>query len=345
MNRENGDLQAAISEQARAWVIKMHDAELLPEEKTDLQRWIAQSSAHKNELTRLARRWRQLDVLTELAVPRQIQSVTRKKDTALWTGLAAMAAALLFVMVLQPLGFHTSTTVYATAVGEQRQVLLPDKSTVLLNTNSAVQVSYTRARRGIQLIQGEAHFDVSPDPERPFYVQAGKSVVRAIGTAFSVYLKQQSVEVLVTEGRVALNSLRTSAVQTDPTGAHSAVEGTGSASTIINAGQAGSFDKRLDRVQRVENISPPDIDRKLSWREGLIKFSGDPLEQVVQEVSRYTTLTIVIVDPQLRDVQIGGLFKVGETQKLFEALEISFNVHVERISDQLIHLTSKKSDQ
>ena len=76
--------------------------------------------------------------------------------------------------------------------------------------------------------------------------------------------------------------------------------------------------------------------------KGLLKFSGDPLEKVIQEVSRYTSLSIVILDPELRDLRVGGFFEVGETQKMLEALETGFGVQTERIDENLIHLSIVK---
>ena len=95
----------------------------------------------------------------------------------------------------------------------------------------------------------------------------------------------------------------------------------------------------------MQGLDRDELDRKLSWRSGLIKFSGDPLEEVVSEISRYTSLTIVILDPELRDLRVGGLFKVGETHKMFEALEVGFGVHAERINDELIHLRAVNREQ
>jgi transmembrane sensor len=85
----------------------------------------------------------------------------------------------------------------------------------------------------------------------------------------------------------------------------------------------------------------PEVDRKLSWREGVLSFSGEPLEHVVEEVSRYTSITIVNSDPAIRDISIGGYFKAGETDAMFEALETSFGVRVNRVNDRLVYLAAK----
>src|SRR5690606_6030511 len=84
---------------------------------------------------------------------------------------------------------------YITYVGEQRLVQLEDGSQVRLNTNTRIQVSYSRQTRRIDLLQGEAYFDVSKDPQRPFEVIANHSIVRALGTEFNVSLLNSAVAV------------------------------------------------------------------------------------------------------------------------------------------------------
>ena len=389
-----------INQEACEWVAKMHDANLSVEQAKQLRQWMAQSQAHKQELKRMAQRWDELNVLTELAVPLVPGAITadkkqRSPNAALgfFNGLLANAtgglsraslltsAAVVLVLVglvfTLPNNSMEGSQTYITAIGEQRRITLADKSIVQLNTNSAVVVSYTDSERGIQLQKGEAHFTVSHNPHRPFLVRAGNGLVRAVGTAFSVRLYERSVDVIVTEGRVALNkadalpvstqrslqhSLQKSAQQSlQQSAQHSLQQSTQSAISepstniklaqntaepaYLDAGQAAIFDTTTHSIELVQGLDRDELDRKLSWRSGLIKFSGDPLEEVVSEISRYTSLTIVILDPELRDLRVGGLFKVGETHKMFEALEVGFGVHAERINDELIHLRAVNREQ
>ena len=91
-------------------------------------------------------------------------------------------------------------------MGEQKTITLPDNSVVQLNTNSRLQFDYRGQARAVYLHQGEVHFSVAKNPDRPFEVYAGTGRVRAIGTAFSVTLNDRSdeVNVLVTEGVVEI---------------------------------------------------------------------------------------------------------------------------------------------
>ena len=118
---------------------------------------------------------------------------------------------------------------------------------------------------------------------------------------------------------------------------------TGERLAVVRAGQSAVFDQVVESVQSIETIGAAEISRKLSWQEGLLRFSGDPLADVVREISRYTSLSIVITDPKLRDLRIGGFFEVGETGKMLEALERGFGVRVEYVDDNLVHLSRAES--
>lgn len=330
-----------INREACEWISKMHDAGLQPSEEQALQQWMQQSPVHKAELKRMAKRWEQLNVLTELAVPQASRSVAAKPWYLHWGGAVATAAILLVLtVIIQPFNSAPAKQVYTTSLGEQREIILSDQSVVMLNTSSAIQVEYTKGSRSIQLVQGEAHFDVAHNPDRPFRVQAGKSIVRAVGTAFSVHLTQQTVDVLVTEGTVEMTALQTRLPASNTATTDPAPNPTPRA--VINAGAGASFNQRLDAIELAEGIGEAEIGRKLSWREGMVRFSDDALKDVVAEVSRYTPVNIVILDPELQNLRIGGVFKVGETQKMFEALEQSFGIKAEKINEKLIHLTAVK---
>ena len=342
-----------INAEACAWIARLHDAPPSNEELAALEAWMRQSPQHKAELVRMAERWEELNVLTELAVPFEdpgLRDADSRGSSALrfgtWRALAAVsvAAAAIFVALLwQPLttqrGGESPEPHYVTAVGEQQLVTLPDYSTALLNTNSQLRVDYSGEFRDMYLIQGEAYFEVMPNPDKPFRVVAGNGLVWAVGTAFSVRLKDDTVEVTVTDGSVQIKP-----VKKISNAGMSSAESAGRSPSVVKAGQSAVFDQVIESVESIEYVDASEISRKLAWQDGLLKFSGERLEDVVKEVSRYTPLSIVITDSELREEPIGGFFEVGETEKMFEALETSFGVRVDRINDNLVHLSASADE-
>ena len=374
-----------INQEACGWIAKMHDADLSVEQAEQLRQWMAQSLAHKQELKRMAQRWDELNVLTELAVPLVPDAIAADNSSRssfavsgffetlsnTFNGSVLASAAVLVLVVglaltLLPGNPIVNTQTYTTAIGEQRKVILSDSSVVQLNTNSVVVVSYTASERGIHLQQGEAHFTVSHNPQKPFLVRAGNGIVRAVGTAFSVRLYEHSVDVIVTEGRVALNKVDTAlpASSTTPSSRKAPAITPSTAAeqseflssrvdlaqriaepAYLDAGQGAIFDTATDSIELVEALDTEALKRKLSWRNGLIRFTGVPLEEVVAEISRYTPLKIMIRESELKALRIGGLFKVGETQKMFDVLETGFGVYAHQIDSNTVYLTANKPVQ
>ena len=80
--------------------------------------------------------------------------------------------------------------------------------------------------------------------------------------------------------------------------------------------------------------------KRLSWREGVLTFAGDPLEVVVEEISRYTTVSIEFSDPAVRAIRIGGRFPIGETDAMFAALEANFGLRVTRLSHDRVMVSA-----
>ena len=341
-----------VEQEAAAWLVKLDgDEPLVQEELEALREWLARSPVHRKELERLSSFWAN-NVLTELVVP--LGSHETGSNTSpfqafgLWrySGVGAMAGvvALSIVLVLFFMVPGTKDNgLYLTAVGQQRSVTLADGSTVQLNTNSQIKVEFDPGYRNIRLLQGEAHFDVAKDSQRPFRVYAGGGRAQAVGTAFTVYLQENGVNVLVTEGRVSLAQLSPGdgrELDVDPVKSQSQEIG------VLNAGESITLEaaesEKADKVfpDLVEVINDDELSRRQSWRDGLLVFSGEPLEQAVMEISRYTTVEIDIPDPELRKIQIGGRFKVGDIDNMFKSLEANFGLQVNRISYNRVQLNT-----
>jgi transmembrane sensor len=167
-------------------------------------------------------------------------------------------------------------------------------------------------------------------------VFAGGGMVRAVGTAFAVYLKNDDVKVSVTEGQVDLATVATTAAP-DPKGAPTAESATQKLGTL-RAGQTATFAKIINEI----NVVPlAELERRQAWRQGFLVFNGEPLSEVIAEVNRYTPMRIEIADPALNTLKVGGRFRVGEFESMFDVLEKSFGVEVAHLGDQRIQLRAR----
>jgi transmembrane sensor len=212
-------------------------------------------------------------------------------------------------------------------------VPLRDGSNITLNTDSQIRVALTGAERHIELKQGEAFFDVARDPSRPFVVVAGKQRIIAIGTKFSVQRNGDSVEVVVTEGKVrveeASRPLRRNATDTQgatpPRGA--------TAPVFLTAGAIALADEAGVLVQRK---SLEEAETHLSWRNGVLIFRDLSLADAVAEFNRYNAHKIEIADPTVAALKVEGNFRATNADAFVRLLEDYFPIRVVAQEDRIV---------
>lgn len=317
--------------QAREWLIRLDgDAPLTGEELAALREWMARNPAHGEELRRLSRFWKQANILTELAVPLGRKDTVRRsafRQPALLAVMSVSAVSILMLAwwMLRPEGVANGT--YGTVIGQQRTLGLSDGSSIELNTDSQVQVLYSDRSRQVRLLRGEALFSVAHDRSKAFEVYAANGVVRAVGTAFAVQLDDGGVKVTVTQGIVALAELASPP--------HMQRE----ARTLarLAAGESTLFANGSQSLD-VQRLPPAELERRLAWHDGYLVFTGEPLSEVVEQINRYSPVTVQLADPGLASIAVGGRFKVGDLEAILAALQANFGIHARQINERLIQL-------
>lgn len=325
--------RSPIEEEAARWVVRHDEGPLTPVEQAQFDAWRQTSPAHADTFARLSGHWDDLDVLAALADTPAENPLWKRP--ALWAGVAAAAAVAFAVIVGLPQFMGTTSSapqiaerpgvgVYKTALGDQEKITLADGSVVTLNTASRIEARMNDNERTIRLLEGEAFFEVAHDPSRPFSVYAGDGVTVAVGTAFSVRLEKNSVEVVVTEGKVSYSRVA-EVPAPEPV-------------AFVAAGETGLFGDSVI----IDRIDLEAIDRKLSWIDGKLIFSGDPLSSVVADISRYADIRFEFDTQDLADMRVGGVFGLGEVDDMLEALETNFGVRAERIGERLVRIVSRE---
>ncbi|NQY33731.1 MAG: FecR domain-containing protein [Alteromonadaceae bacterium] len=359
--------QKVIEQEAIDWIIKLDgDEPLTKQEHSQFKAWLARSPAHIKELNNLNEFW-QDNVLTELMVPLTCAAAHRKQSlfsslknwfgaNARWQFAFSATAVVFTASLLLATLFSTneqfaSNGLYLTGIGKLNHTVLADGTVMHMNTDSQVEVAFNDNYRNIRIIRGEAHFEVAKNKDYPLRVYAGDGRVEAVGTAFSVYLADEAIDVLVTEGRVAVAALSKQETEMSTTNDSNKKQVdlySGSSSLALgtlDAGQQVSLDISDGSLQQLENIkqiTDSEIKRRLSWQKGLLTFNGESLEQVATEISRFTTVDIEIIDEKLKQLAIGGRFKVGEIEDFFLVLQTNFGISVERLSYNKVRLSPIK---
>jgi transmembrane sensor len=244
---------------------------------------------------------------------------------AVAAGIGAMALGVTWNLYRQKV-----ETRFQTAIGEQAAVALPDGSSFDLNTDSRIWVDYSQRQRVIRLERGEAFFKVAHDTARPFWVRAGDYWVRAVGTAFNVYLRPTGVEVTVSEGTVKV----VNATANEPPPSDAAITGFTAA---VTAGEQADVH---DRAEVIHELDSAQISRLLAWRNSSLYFQDQPLGEVVNEMMRYTTLKIEFDDDALRSLPVGGTFQTSPdgVEALLTMLHDGFGTTVRRDDQGRVHI-------
>lgn len=342
LNRSKGS--EIVKQEAGAWLARLDKGDLSEQEHQELHRWMSTSEFHADYLKRLVVNWDRMDVLGELADLFPLKSTehdvsaTRRTRLA-WAGAAVAAVVLLAVGL--PLSNPTldvpqvelpAPVVYHTAIGDFTSVKLMDGTVMKLNTNSLVEVEFGSELRAVTLLRGEASFKVATDPSKPFVVRGGNGMAWAVGTQFNVRLLNDAVDVTVIEGKVRV----TTGPGNSATHAVSPLNEVEQAhQVLLQAGESVRYDQDIDKREVHE---PADIEQKLAWQRGSLIFNGESLQEAVAEISRYTSLQLLIIDPEINDVPIGGHFKTDDIEGLLASLAINFDIRVDQVSPDQVHL-------
>ncbi len=333
-----------ITASATAWLIRL-EREATPELWEELQQWLDSHPRQRAEFIRQRTAWNRCDKLKilrpadgtidadllvkiELVEPeeprapqpdRGMPARSRKPhavDLSRRGWLAAAAVTGLAILGASYLAFQDGWHTYETTIGGRKQIALSDGSTVTLNTDSEMRVRMSSGRRDIVLMRGEAFFHVAHDTRRPFLVTAETTIVRAVGTAFSVRIRADNeVDVSVTEGRVAVGA---------------PADGTGFAQSSAAAVSAGEAAAVGHGKVNVKSLHPDEMRRKLAWTDPSgprLWFQGETLAEAVAEFNRYNVRHLVIADPSIADpsvlqISFGGSISATDIDSFVDALKL-----------------------
>jgi transmembrane sensor len=318
---------------AAEWFVR-RDRGFAAGERAEFERWLRASARHRAAYARLDTTWTILERVPPHAVPESAPARRGARRTAIFwpaVSFAAAAGVALAFLYLRPAPSATAplSRSVATAVGGLERIELPDGSRVIVNTGSAVAIRYTAGERAVELMAGEAAFEVAHDAARPFIVRSQDVGVRAVGTAFMVRRRADAIEVLVTEGRVRLGEVASGRDLLAPAPGAPAAP---SEAAVLGAHQRAviSLAPRALAVPVVARVDAAEVARARAWQERRLEFSDERLDRIVAEFNRYNRHQLVLADPALGAQLFGGKFPTDAPAALVRMLEINFGVVAER---------------
>ncbi|OAI08984.1 iron dicitrate transport regulator FecR [Methylomonas methanica] len=313
MNQASLAHRETLQQQAVAWHARLTSGAVDDSVLSEFDRWRRQGPEHQQAYRDVEALWQQLP-LPLLADRQRRRALVAKQRRAVLArrGLSVAAAASLLLAVMA--GFYPDylqhpLADYRTRIGEQTSITLADGSIAHLNTDTAIDVSINGNERRIELLRGEAEFDVAHDADKPFRVATGATTTEALGTRFIVRYDGKAGAVTLLQGRVRSSRPSAQGAQTD--------------SAALQAGQQLAF--TADRLGTPQTAELSNAD---AWRRGRLLMNFVPLKQVIAEINRYRRSQIRLLDDKLAEREVNIAIDIKQTDAWLKALQQTLSIKV-----------------
>jgi transmembrane sensor len=317
---DDGEQGGTVRAEAAQWVSRLSTLPVSHETLSDFYAWRRQDG-HRAAYEEVAGVWDKagtlghrpdMQALADDAYARGQQ--TRRfrfggKPLAAF-GAACLACGVTLYVTLRPAGES-----YSTRVGEQSIATLEDGSRVLLDTDSAIRVRFSKDARHVVLDHGQAYFQVAHNAARPFIVDAADTAVQATGTQFDVRRAGGAVDVTLVEGTVEVRGAEADT--------HRLVAG----------------DQLLVRDGARAQLRRVDTANVTAWRRGRIVLDNVRLADAIAEVNRYTRTPVRLDAGRFADERFGGSFAAGDVDSFVAAVGAVLPLKAIRDGDGTTHLT------
>jgi len=321
MKQRPSSSTAAIQAEAEVWFVRLRAYDCSAHERRAFEAWLAAAAEHADAYSETQRFWDSLDLLPHERDARRrhgqaggTEALPGYGSALVWGGALAVAAAAACVAFgvrsTWPGRSMTASRDYSTAPGEQRELTLEDGSHLTLNTDTRVRVRVEGGSREVELMRGEALFDVAHEPGHPFHVRSGDITIADLGTSFDIRSDAADTWITLISGRATVTRDRDGA-----------------------AVELAPGDQFISSATTWRKQTVADLAMVTDWSSGHLVFRAAPLRDVVAKVNRYGPPRLVIVDDSLGMLQISGDFRIGDTDALLHALQSALPIRVEKSSE------------
>lgn len=308
-NHIDKQLTSRVIDEAADWLARMHSKNLSDVERNAWKQWLKQSVEHQRvwkNAELLANQFNRLEPKLGMSVldrPRE-QASRRRFLQVIATSLFIPAATWFGMQYYQ--GGQTSC--YRTATGERREIILADRSSVVLNTTTELNVNFDNLQRLLEHKTGEIFVRTAPDTQvssRPFLVETDNGRMRALGTEFVVRHGDTSTRLSVFDGAVEITTRQS---QTR---------------IIVESGQEVNFTARsIDAITPIHSGVG-------AWRNGVLYAQGMRLAEFTQELARYRP-GLLHCNPVIGDLRVTGVFQLTDTDTVLRLLADTLPVTVDK---------------
>jgi transmembrane sensor len=315
-----GDGVGTIEDLAAGWVIDRGDAaNWAPARQAELDAWLAQAVAHRVAYVRIAASWRRTDRLAALRRPMRARIVRDIPQKLIWARIAAVLGLVVVTGVFAANYFvQPKSQLIETPKGGQERLTLADGSQIELNTDSAVRIDLNNRGRTVELVRGEAYYQIKHDAAHPFVVKAGGRKIVDLGTKFTVRSTAKSLEIALLEGSIRL-------------------EGTAdrpqSRAITLSPGDIAVAAAGKVSVSRMSNRRMAD---RLAWQRGMIVFHNTTLADVAAEFNRYGGPQLALANADIAGLTVNGRFRTTGAEDFAANAHEIFGLRVEHQGETIV---------
>lgn len=309
---------AEIENQAAEFVQRRRFGEWSEADQAELDAWLGEASSHVVAFARLEAGLDRAERLAALR-PSERRHVPARVSWRLLFPYVAIAVSLSLIVTagvfaaryfLQPTDRN-----FATDVGGHMLIDFSDGTQMALNTDTIVRVRMTTEERTIWLERGEAYFHVTHDAAHPFSVVAGTHRITDIGTEFGVRRDVDAVEVALVKGRAALST-----------------EGSTHTAMLTPGDEIIATPNSLSMTSR----TPQELSDEFAWQHGIIVLKHTRLDIAAREFNRYNRTKLVIDDPAVAAMTIGGKFRTNSVEDFLHWTQVVLNLRVDHEGDIIL---------
>lgn len=325
---------AAARADAAVWVARLHGPNRTKEVEAGLRRWLADDPQHPVAFEMMTETWEKSARLRR----RPIERVASWEAVGFRLRFSYAASAIVATAVVAVIGtlFYLHSDVITTGVGEFRTLTLQDGTRVFMDSSTRLSVHYETAQRQVRLQSGEAFFEVTNNPRRPFVVEASGHLIRDLGTQFDVRSDAQGLAVTLVEGKVAVSPLSA----TPDGGALRDASGNPSPAAVLPLEQrafALSAGERLTFTSTgASRIDHPPLGIVTAWERGQVVLDNTSLPDAVTEMNRYSHQKIVLQGAAAGHIRVSGVFQAGDSQNFAAAVARTYHMTTSQQGETII---------
>jgi transmembrane sensor len=286
-------------------------------DQAELDAWLDESPSRKVAFLRLEAgldRAERLAALRPIGRKRRIQVIRLRYAIPYIASVASLSVIVALGIVAERYFLRPADRTFSTDVGGHTLVNFADGTQMTLNTDTLLLVRMTSDERTVWLERGEAYFHVAHDAAHPFSVIAGNHRISDLGTEFAVRRSADGVEVALVSGRAALSN----------DGAQTA--------TLTPGDEAVATSVSMSVTRK----TPQELADELAWQRGVIVLRHTKLDDAAREFNRYNRTKLVIDDPGVAEMTIGGDFKADNLEDFLRLTQTVLNLRARRDGNDIL---------